>query len=342
LEQQKIGHSDSEFSGGHRTTLRIVVCFSFIKKALMEQIDVSNAFLHAKLTDADIYMKQPEGIEDGTSRICKLHGSLDGFKQAPLNNYRFLVECFKDMGYEQSEHDWCLFAKFGGTDEAFSIFVFYVDDLLHSYSNNEEGISMRGSAMAQLQRKMNLKVSPTLDKYLGLNLSSWNDSEGCSLSAESYLTHNVAAKYDMYPKPGAYRVPMTKDPNEALPTSSDFLSPSETNEYRRKLGSIMFAAHTFRHDLTLAVSKLARASKRPTIQHMEQLHRTIQTAHYKISYNNPQATHLQASCDAAFGGPTDAHTGYVVMLGGGPVTWSSKRQVTPTLSSAEVTEPLSE
>ena len=37
------------------------------------QFDVKTAFLYGVLEE-QIYMKQPEGFDDGTDRVCKLYG----------------------------------------------------------------------------------------------------------------------------------------------------------------------------------------------------------------------------------------------------------------------------
>lgn len=46
------------------------------------QFDIKTAFLYGDLKE-DIFMKQPEGFDDGCGKICKLRKSLYGLKQAP-------------------------------------------------------------------------------------------------------------------------------------------------------------------------------------------------------------------------------------------------------------------
>lgn len=46
----------------------------------INQFDVKTAFLNGDLSEV-IYMKQPVGFKDGTSRICRLKRSLYGLKQ---------------------------------------------------------------------------------------------------------------------------------------------------------------------------------------------------------------------------------------------------------------------
>ena len=45
-------------------------------------MDANNAFLNGKI-DREIFIRQPEGYEDGGDRVCKLAKSLYGLKQSP-------------------------------------------------------------------------------------------------------------------------------------------------------------------------------------------------------------------------------------------------------------------
>lgn len=100
----------------------------------MDQLDVKNAFLHEKLTQ-DIYMKQPEDCEDGTTRVCKLNKTLYGLKQSPrIWNFEF-KRYMKTIGLKQSEYDQCMFYE---SIEGSRIYLLlYVDDIIIAGSNQD-------------------------------------------------------------------------------------------------------------------------------------------------------------------------------------------------------------
>ena len=51
------------------------------KNLKLQQMDVKGAYLHGILQE-NIYMVQPEGFDDGTSKVCHLVKSLYGLKQS--------------------------------------------------------------------------------------------------------------------------------------------------------------------------------------------------------------------------------------------------------------------
>ncbi|GBL76619.1 Retrovirus-related Pol polyprotein from transposon TNT 1-94 [Araneus ventricosus] len=63
-------------------TIRTVLSIAASEGRKLAQFDVKCAFLYGDLNE-EIYMKQPQGYEDGTQRVCKLKKNLCGLKQAP-------------------------------------------------------------------------------------------------------------------------------------------------------------------------------------------------------------------------------------------------------------------
>ncbi|CAI7890723.1 unnamed protein product [Closterium sp. NIES-54] len=56
-------------------TLRLLLAAAAVCGWKVEQMDVKTAFLYG-VVDEEIYMKQPEGYDDGSGRVCRLYGHL--------------------------------------------------------------------------------------------------------------------------------------------------------------------------------------------------------------------------------------------------------------------------
>ncbi|GJP47943.1 hypothetical protein CLOM_g7111 [Closterium sp. NIES-68] len=52
-------------------------------------MDIVTAFLNGIIME-EVYMKQPEGLDDGSGRVCRLKKAIYGLKQAP----RACINCF--------------------------------------------------------------------------------------------------------------------------------------------------------------------------------------------------------------------------------------------------------
>ena len=72
-------------------SIRIILAIAAYFDYEIWQMDVKTAFLNGNLTE-DVYMMQPEGFVDldNAGKICKLHKSIYGLKQASQSwNIRF-------------------------------------------------------------------------------------------------------------------------------------------------------------------------------------------------------------------------------------------------------------
>jgi hypothetical protein len=122
--------------------------------------------------------------------------------------------------------------------------------------------------------------------------------------------------------------------------------PSVVAYYQKATGSLNWLSTNTRPGLTQAVNKLCEANSCPSSLHLEALKRLFRylkgTTDWGITLGGKEYTKkelgLQIYADAAFGDdPIQRFStaGHVVLAGGGPIYWKSKKQSLVTLSSTE-------
>ncbi|CAK5269991.1 unnamed protein product [Mycena citricolor] len=92
----------------------------------MAMVDVKGAFLNGELKE-EIYMRQPEGFDDGTGRVLKLWKTLYSLKQAGRAWNQTLDARFKEMGFHRLLSDRCVYIR--RQSEAITIVAVHVDDM---------------------------------------------------------------------------------------------------------------------------------------------------------------------------------------------------------------------
>ncbi|CAI7798391.1 unnamed protein product [Closterium sp. NIES-54] len=93
---------------GKGTTLRVMLGMAANRGWRIKQMDITTAFLNGIILE-ELYMQQPEGLDDGSGRVCRLKKAIYGLKQAPRAWYHKLEETLLAGGFKKSECDHSLF-----------------------------------------------------------------------------------------------------------------------------------------------------------------------------------------------------------------------------------------
>ena len=140
------------------------------------------------------------------------------------------------------------------------------------------------------------------------------------------------------------------DPNVKLETkeakeASEKENPKIEHGYAQLIGSLMYLALATRPDISYVVNRLAQFTLSPKTVHWTAVKRIFrylkQTKNTALIYGGEDAeinnTDLNFFCDADWGNGSDRKSisGYVTTIAGGAIAWSSKKQQTVALSTAE-------
>ena len=160
-------------------TIRILLTLAVQYNWFLNQLDISNAFLHGDLKE-DVYMQQPPGFVDPNSpnSVCKLKKSLYGLKQAPRAWFDKLFQALHSLGFQQSSSDASLFVLNG---PQLVIVLVYVDDILVTGPNQH----LCQQFITQLSSQFPVKDLGPLHYFLGLEVH--RSSQGIFIHQTKYL-----------------------------------------------------------------------------------------------------------------------------------------------------------
>ncbi|KAJ0694555.1 putative RNA-directed DNA polymerase [Helianthus annuus] len=115
----------------------------------------------------------------------------------------------------------------------------------------------------------------------------------------------------------------------------------DSNQYRRLVGRLLYLQAT-RPDITYAVNVLSQFVADPRQNHLEAAHRVLRylkaTPGQGVLLPRDGGYNLTTYCDSDWLGcpfTRRSRTGYLLLLGGAPVSWKTKKQSVVSRSSAE-------
>ncbi|GJP55917.1 hypothetical protein CLOM_g14932, partial [Closterium sp. NIES-68] len=334
-------------------TLRVLLAVAAVRKWKVKQMDIVTAFLYG-IVEEEVYMVQPPGYEDGTGRVCKLNKAIYGLKQAPRCWYNRLASALEGIGFRASACDESPFLM--GDGESLVLLLVYVDDIL-LFSSSDKEID---GVQRKLTEQFKCKSLGEARYYLGMHIERDTERGWIKLHQGQYI-HTLAEKYSLQEEQTVV-TPLPSEFKLIKAAEGEGVECEDQRQFQSMVGSLLYAAVHTRPDISFAVGQLARVVQNPTEEQYGAAERVVRylksypTVGVKYSASaqlrqkgvevlkekgeqlGEGKVFLSCFADATWASEHEDSSsvgGYICMVGGGPVSWRSKKQSETALSSME-------
>ncbi len=332
-QKEGIDYTETFSPVARYTSVRTVLAVTNQLGLHIHQMDVKTAFLNGKLEE-ELYMVQPEGfVEEGKEHlVCKLERSLYGLKQASRCWNVTIDQFLKKAGFQQGNADPCVYFKSVG--QHFVIIALYVDDLLIA-STSEHLLREEKKALAT---RFEMSDMGEAHYILGMQITRHRKNRKLFLSQRKYL-ENVLVKFGMQDSN-----PVCTPQETGLVLEPNMGEPVDIQKYQSAIGSLNYAVQATRPDLAAALSAVNIYMQNPGKTHWAAVKRILRyikgTLDFGIMFDassqgNEVVLHGYADADWAGSSNRRSTSGSVFFVGGGPISWGSKRQAVVALSTTE-------
>ncbi|GJU38243.1 zinc finger, CCHC-type containing protein [Tanacetum coccineum] len=328
-QKEGIDYFDTYAPVARITTIRLLLALAAIHNLVIHQMDVKTAFLNGDL-DEEVYMKQPEGfvMPGNEHKVCKLVKSLYGLKQAPKQWHQKFDEVVLSSGFLLNQSDKCVYSKFDSSGKGV-IICLYVDDML-IFGTDQNQVD---KTKKFLSSRFSMKDMGEADVILGIKIK--RENKGIVITQSHYI-EKILKKFN---REDCSPVSTPMDPVEKLKPHTG--KPVDQLEYSRAIGCLMYAMTSTRPDIAYAVGRLSRFTCNPSRQHWKAITRVFKylrgTMNYGLSYMGYPSV-LEGYSDASWINHVEdssSTSGWVFLLGGGAISWASKKQTCITGSTME-------
>ncbi|CAI7732948.1 unnamed protein product, partial [Closterium sp. NIES-54] len=249
---------------GKLTSGRVLLAEAAVKGWHVQQEDVDHAYLNVVLQE-EVYVRQPEGFDDGTGRVYRLRKALYGLKQAPRAWNEEIGTTLIAAGFDRSACDEALYIRF--VDEAPVYVLVYVDDLLLVSPRLE----LIGQVKEVLAQRYQMKGLGEVSTYLGVEVRRSVKDGWLEIGKEKYVRGLQGRFGDLLKETHRVHTPMS--PNDLSKIRNGTWSTKEgvaadVKVYQSLIGSLMYAAVTTCPDMSFTVNTLAQSCVTPRRIHM--------------------------------------------------------------------------
>jgi len=351
-ETKGIDYTETYAPVSRVSSIRLMLCMFLIGNYTMRQIDVKGAFLNAPM-DRVCYVELPEGFKKtnaaGEEIVCELLKALYGLHVSPRLWYQTYRNSKVEQGWKRSNADPCIFVMYDPVTDSRAVSSTHVDDLFEG----SDKVKLLDRVTADLNAKYQLRVSKDVKFSLSIQLEQTDD--GIWIGQPTYAKE-ILVSAGLWENTSTKPTPMMTSWTHDLDSPS--LSKEKSTFFRSYLMKIAHLANQTRPDLSCSCNLLAQYQVSPTESDWKALERIlrylretfdlglyysrkgIRTTFLKekvLLVREPE-NYLMGYSDASYGGTESnerrSQSGYVFLICGAAVSWSSQKQKSKAATSS--------
>jgi hypothetical protein len=286
--------------------------------------DIRNAYVQAPVT-RPVYIDPPDGYKR-PGQCMRLNKALYGLPGSGRAWYKCFDRFMRSQHFKPSPIDPCLYVH--SSKQVF--LCTYVDDCCLMGNPN-----LVPTALHNIQQQYKIRDLGFPHNFLGMQLT--RTPAHLTITCEKFCS-TLLDRFNIQPK--TVTTPLPSTTNLTSFDASD--TKPDSSRYRQLVGCINFAASHARPDVAAAAHQLARHLNNPSHAHMRAAERVIQHLHCTRKLGPRYSTNCSHQpitfSDSDWAGCIDTRqstSGRITMMQGAAVLWTSARQKSIALSSAE-------
>lgn len=335
LQRKGIDYNETYSPVIRYNSIRLLLALAARFDLELEQMDAVTAFIQGDVSE-EIYMAQPKEYQQG-NKVCKLNKALYGLKQASRLWNTKLDIALKEIGFQRSKVDPCIYFNVNG--HLMTFVGIYVDDSITASNDIETKRRLKDG----LHKRFKMKDLGELKSCVGLRITRNRDKGEIYVDQERHII-DLLNKFNMA---DCNPVSTPSDPNQKLTKD---MGPKTTEDrekmcevpYQELVGGLLYIAQGSRPDIAWSVSNVSKFNNNPGKPHWAAAKRILRylkgTSDAKLRFSKQENPDLIGFSDSDWASDHEDRrscTGYSFLMQGGPVSWNSKRQPTIALSTTE-------
>jgi hypothetical protein len=343
MSQSRGDFTDAFSPVPHMSGVRMLQSIATAKGWKHMLVDLTQGFIQADLPKGGktIYITPPQGWEEDPDTVYEVKKPLYGMPHSGRCLHKTWSQWLKSEGFESVGYEKSMWVKKDGDQQI--MLCTHVDDSFVTASSEAALINFRNRMLSTYGGRFDGTADMDAKEYVGME---WErDVKGnTSKLHQSAFCEKLLKDFGFWQCARPAKTPEIPGARLSIEDSPEVIDPALHRRYRAIVGALGWLQQGTRPDIAHAVSQLSQFVQRPGEKHMRAAEHVLKylsgtyTDGIYYGKDSQRLNKLWGWVDADFAADLDtrrSHTGYILMLNGGAVSWKSTKQKSVSLSTAE-------